>query len=143
MDTLTYPQHDRRPQIRMELRDGDTETDPVNVPDGYAVVLAASDTAFIVMRLVTDLTQVLRVGATIVSRGTPSTGPSDPGTPAVVGWTPAATGAPSSWGAGGHHTGAAGIYDLECETQDSAGLPMTIPTNGPNTLIIRDDVDYP
>ena len=141
-DSLTIPQHDRRPYVRLKLRDGDKTTDPVNVPDGYAVVLGASDTAFWLMRPVGDATNVLRVAMTIITRGTASTGASDPGTPAVVEWRPAATGAPSAWGGGGHHTATCGIYDVEVELLDSTGLlAMTLPTDLPNTLTIRDDVD--
>ena len=132
-DSLTIPQHDRRPAVRVELKDG----------DGFAVVLAGTDTAYWLMRPVTDLTHPLRVGATIVEYGVASTGPSDPGTPAVVEWAPAATGAPTEWGSGGHHTGAVGVYDAEVEVQDASGKPMTFPTDAPNTVTIRDDVDYP
>lgn len=131
-DSLTIPQHDRRPYTRLELKDG----------DGFAVVLGASDTAFWVMRPVTDLQQVLRVAMTIITRGVASTGPTDPGTPAEVEWRPAATGAPSAWGGSGHHTATCGNYDVEVELLDATGLlPMTLPTDLPNTLTIRDDVD--
>ena len=132
-DTLTIPQHDRRPAPRVELKDG----------DGFAVVLAGTDTAYWLMRPVTDLTHPLRVSATIVSNGVASTGPTDPGTPAVVEWQPLTTGAPTEWGSSGHQTGAVGIYDQEVEIQDASGKPMTFPTNLPNTVTIRDDVDYP
>lgn len=125
-DSLTIPQHDRRPYVRLELKDG----------DGAAIELAATDTAFWLMRPVTDLANVLRVSMTIVTRGTAGV------TPAVVEWRPATSGAPSAWGGSGHHTATVGVYDVEVETQDSAGLPMTLPTNAPNTLTIRDDVDY-
>mgnify|MGYP000907574127 FL=1 len=63
-DSLTIPQHDRRPAVRVELKDG----------DGFAVVLAGTDTAYWLMRPVTDLTHPLRVGATIVEYGVASTG---------------------------------------------------------------------
>ena len=132
-DTLTIPQHDQRPAVEVELKDG----------DGFAVVLAATDTAYWLMRPVTDLTHPLRVAVDIVEYGVASTGPEDPGTPARVRWEPDDTGAPTEWGSSGHTTGAVGIYDQETEVVDEDGLPMTFPTDLPNTITIRDDVDYP
>ena len=125
-DSLTIPQHDRRPAVRSELRDG----------DDVAVELAGTDTVYFLMRPVTDLAHPLRVSATVVSTGTAGV------TPAVVEWQPLATGAPSEWGST-HMTGNVGVYDQEWEVQDSGGKPMTFPTNLPNTVTIRDDVDYP
>ena len=127
-DSITIPQHDRRPALRSELRDG----------TGAAVELAGTDTVYFLMRPVTDLTSPLRVAATVVSTGTAGV------TPAVVEWEPAASGAPAAWGSVGNHmTGKVGVYDQEWEVQDSGGKPMTFPTDLPNTITIRDDVDYP
>jgi len=127
-DSLTIPQHDQRPAPRVELRDG----------DGNAVELAGTDTAYWLMRPVTDLTHPLRVEATIVDYGDALADE-----PAVVEWQPDTTGAPTEWGSSGHQTGAVGVYDQEVEVQDASGKPMTFPTNLPNTVTIRDDVDYP
>ena len=127
-DTLTIPQHDRRPAPRVALRDG----------DGNAVELAGTDTAFWLMRPVTDLTHPLRVSATIIDYGNALADE-----PAIVEWQPLTTGAPTEWGSSGHQTGAVGIYDQEVEVQDASGKPMTFPTDAPNTITIRDDVDYP
>lgn len=135
MATLTIPQHDQRPFPRVALRDSEITA---AAPLGYAVALDATDTAYWLMRPVTDLALVLRVEAIIVDYGVASSGPDDPGTPAVVEWQPDITGAP--WG-DGHHTGTNGIYDQEVEVQDVDGLPMTVPTLLPNTIIVRDDVD--
>ena len=141
-DSLIIPQHDRRPAVRCELKDG--ETAPDGSFTGYAVVLAGSDTVYFLMRPVADLANPLRVAATVVSLGVASTGPDDPGTPAVVEWQPATSGAPAAWGSvGNHHTGAVGTYDQEWEVQDASGKPMTFPTDAPNTITIRDDIDYP
>lgn len=126
-DSLTIPQHDRRPMVCVELRDG----------DGAAVELAGTDTAYWLMRPVTDLTHPLRVEATIVDYGD-----ADADVPAVIGWTPETTGAPSEWGSV-HMTGTVGVYDQETEVQDASGKPMTFPTDLPNTIAIRDDIDYP
>lgn len=127
-DSRIIPQHDRRPYPRVELRDG----------DGNAVGLEVTDTAYWLMRPVTDLTAVLRVEATIVDYGVPNV------RAAVIEWPIAASGAPAAWGSvGNHQTGKVGIYDQEVEVQDALGLPMTFPTNAPNTVTVRDDVDYP
>lgn len=125
-DTRTIPQHDRRPALRSELRDG----------DGTPVQLAASDAVYFLMRPVTNLANPYRVAATIVDLGSSTD-------PAVVEWEPAAAGAPSAWGGGGHPTGAAAVYDQEWEVVDSGGKPMTLPSSSPNTIVIRDDIDYP
>lgn len=128
-DSLTIPQHDRRPAVRSELRDG----------DGVAIELAGTDTVYFLMRPVTDLTSPLRVAATVVDVGDVGTD-----TPAVVEWQPATSGAPAAWGSAGNHmTGKVGVYDQEWEIQDASGKPMTIPTDEPNTITIRDDIDYP
>lgn len=128
-DSLTIPQHDRRPAVRSELRDG----------NGTAVALSGSDTVYFLMRPVTDLTSPLRVAATVVDVGDVGTD-----TPAVVEWQPATSGAPAAWGSAGNHmTGKVGVYDQEWEIQDASGKPMTIPTDEPNTITIRDDIDYP
>lgn len=128
-DSITIPQHDRRPALRSELRDG----------DGAAIELAGSDTVYFLMRPVTDLTSPLRVSATVVDVGDALTDQ-----PAIVEWVPATSGAPSAWGSvGNHHTGAVGTYDQEWEVQDASGKPMTFPTDAPNTITIRDDIDYP
>ncbi len=133
-DSRIIPQHDRRPMVCVELKDG----------DGFAVELDPTDSAYWLMRPVADLANPLRVAATVVSLGVASTGPDDPGTPAVVGWVPATSGAPAAWGSvGNHHTGAVGTYDQETEIVDSGGKPMTFPTDAPNTITIRDDIDYP
>lgn len=127
-DSLTIPQHDRRPYVRSELKDG----------TGAAVALSGSDTVDFLMRPVTDLTATLRVAAYVIDAGVAGV------TPAVVEWRPAASGAPPAWGSTGNHmTGKVGVYDQEWEVQDSGGLPMTFPTDAPNTVTIRDDVDYP
>lgn len=128
-DSITIPQHDRRPALRSELRDG----------TGAAVELAGTDTVYFLMRPVTDLTSPLRVAATVVTVGNAGSN-----VPAVVEWEPAASGAPAAWGSVGNHmTGKVGVYDQEWEVQDSGGKPMTLPTDLPNTVTIRDDVDYP
>lgn len=127
-DSITIPQHDRRPYPRVELVDG----------DGVAVGLDVTDTAFWLMRPVTDLTSVLRVSATIVDYGVPAV------RPAVIEWPISSSGAPAAWGSvGNHQTGKVAVYDQEVEVQDSSGKPMTFPTNLPNTVTVRDDVDYP
>lgn len=127
-DSITIPQHDRRPALRSELVDG----------DGVAVGLEVTDTVYFLMRPVTDLANPLRADATVVDYGSPAV------RPAVVEWQPAASGAPASWASAGNHTtGKVAVYDQEWEVQDSAGKPMTFPTDLPNTLIVRDDVDYP
>ncbi len=127
-DSLTIPQHDRRPAVRSELRDG----------TGAAVELAGTDTVYFLMRPVTDLTHPLRVEATVVDVGNALTDD-----PAIVEWAPSDTGAPSEWGSSGHMTGSVAVYDQEWEVQDASGKPMTFPTDLPNTITIRDDVDYP
>lgn len=127
-DSITIPQHDRRPALRSELVDG----------DGVAVGLEVTDTVYFLMRPVTDLANPLRVAATIVDYGAPAV------RAAVVEWQPAASGAPAAWASAGNHmTGKVAVYDQEWEVQDSGGKPMTFPTDLPNTIIVRDDVDYP
>lgn len=127
-DSRTIPQHDRRPALRSELRDG----------DGNAVELAVGDTVYYLMRPVADLANPYRVTATIVDHGD-----ADADQPAIVEWAPPATGAPTAWGSSGHPTGAVGVFDQEWESQDASGKPMTFPGDAPNTLTIRDDIDYP
>lgn len=126
-DSRTIPQHDRRPALRSELIDG----------DGVPVGLEVTDTVYFLLRPVTDLANPLRVEATIVDYGVPAV------RAAVVQWQPETTGAPSAWATSGHMTGKVAVYDQEWEVQDSAGKPMTFPTDLPNTIIVRDDVDYP